>query len=356
MREHHAARAAPRPADAAPLSRRSPGRALKAFRTARAVLVEELGIEPGRSLRQLPDRGDPGPRIRASICPWNRPWTARPRDVRRPRARAGRAGPRPRRRVRRPREPVPPRRRARRGQESGLAEELIARALDGGARALVGRCWEAGGAPAYWPWVQSLRPYLRDADTEVLRSELREGAVDVARLHPELRERLGDLAPAPAIESEGARFRLFDSLTAFIKRMATGRPLVVVLDDLHAADEPSLLLLRFVARELGDSRLVIVGAYRDVDPTLAVPARKHRHRAWRASRSPAGLRFPGSPRATSCASSRWPRPRLRQPSWVCRCTPRRRATRCSWARSCGCSPRSSACASRVQDRSRFRRA
>ena len=46
---------------------------------------------------------------------------------------------------------------------------------------------------------------------------------------------------------------------------------MLVLDDLHAADEPSLLLLQFVARELGDSRLLIVGAYRDVDPTLADP-------------------------------------------------------------------------------------
>ena len=44
-----------------------------------------------------------------------------------------------------------------------------------------------------------------------------------------------------------------------------------MLDDLHAADEPSLLLLRFVAREIADSRLLIVGAYRDVDPTLRDP-------------------------------------------------------------------------------------
>ena len=46
---------------------------------------------------------------------------------------------------------------------------------------------------------------------------------------------------------------------------------MLVLDDLHAADEPSLLLLQFVARELGESRLLIVGAYRDVDPTLSDP-------------------------------------------------------------------------------------
>ena len=46
---------------------------------------------------------------------------------------------------------------------------------------------------------------------------------------------------------------------------------MLVLDDLHAADEPSLLLLQFVARGLGDSRLLVVGAYRDVDPTLRDP-------------------------------------------------------------------------------------
>ena len=243
--------------------------ALEAFRRARAVLVEELGIEPGRSLRQLHEAIlAQDPRL---DLPVEAPVDGTPRGAFVGRERelaelvrglddafAGRgslfllAG-----------EPGV--------GKSRLAEELIARTRARGARVLVGRCWEAGGAPAYWPWVQSLRPYLRDADAEVLRSQLREGAVDVARLHPELRERLGDLAPAPAIESEGARFRLFDSLTAFIKRMAAAQPLVVVLDDLHAADEPSLLLLRFVARELGDSRLLIVGAYRDVDPTLADP-------------------------------------------------------------------------------------
>ena len=41
---------------------------------------------------------------------------------------------------------------------------------------LVGRCWEAGGAPAYWPWVQALRAYVRDADSKTLRAELGAGA------------------------------------------------------------------------------------------------------------------------------------------------------------------------------------
>jgi DNA-binding SARP family transcriptional activator len=155
--------------------------------------------------------------------------------------------------------------------KSRLAEELLAHAAARRARVLVGRCWEAGGAPAYWPWVQSLRPYLRESDAESLRSQLGEGSADVAQLLPELRDLLADLPPAPSLEFEGARFRLFDSMTAFLKRAAAARPLVLALDDLHAADEPSLLLLRFVARELGESRLLIVGAYRDVDPMLADP-------------------------------------------------------------------------------------
>lgn len=154
--------------------------------------------------------------------------------------------------------------------KSRLAEELMARAVACGAQVLVGRCWEAGGAPAYWPWVQSLRAYVRRADPAALRAQLGPEAADLAQLLPELREIVGDPPPA---ESEGARFRLFDSLAAFIKLVAAAQPLVLVLDDLHAADEPSLLLLQFVARELGRSRVMILGAYRDVDPTLTDPLR-----------------------------------------------------------------------------------
>ena len=136
---------------------------------------------------------------------------------------------------------------------------------------LVGRCWEAGGAPAYWPWVQSFRSYVHDREPEKLRMELGSGAPDLAQILPELLQRFPDLPEPPSLEPEGARFRLFDGVSSFLKNAAIGQPLVVVLDDLHAADEPSLLLLQFLARELGQSRLLVVGAYRDVDPTLRDP-------------------------------------------------------------------------------------
>ena len=94
---------------------------------------------------------------------------------------------------------------------------------------------------------------------------------ELAQLLPELRELLPDLPKPPLLDPEAARFRLFDAVSSFLTRAAAKRPIVLVLDDLHAADEPSLLLLQFVARGLGDSRLLVVGAYRDVDPTLRDP-------------------------------------------------------------------------------------
>src|SRR5439155_21889403 len=62
-----------------------------------------------------------------------------------------------------------------------------------------------------------------------------------------------------------ARFRLFDSVTTFLKTATSRRPLVLLLDDLHWADKPSLLLLQFLAREMENSRLLVVGTYRDIE-------------------------------------------------------------------------------------------
>ena len=123
---------------------------------------------------------------------------------------------------------------------------------------LVGRCWEAGGAPAYWPWVQSLRAYVRETEPEALRAQLGAGAARPRPAPARAARALPDLPEPPALESEGARFRLFEAASAFLAAPRRPRPLVLVLDDLHAADEPSLLLLRFVARELADSRLLVV--------------------------------------------------------------------------------------------------
>ena len=105
-----------------------------------------------------------------------------------------------------------------------------------GMRVLWGRCWEAGGAPAYWPWAQALRAYLRDMDPADVRRLLGTGAADVAQMLPELHGLLPDLPPAPSLDPDGARFRLFDSVIGFLRVASDVRPLTVVVDDLHAAD------------------------------------------------------------------------------------------------------------------------
>jgi class 3 adenylate cyclase len=144
------------------------------------------------------------------------------------------------------------------------AEELATYARVSGARVYWGRCREDEGAPAYWPWVQAIRSYARDTDPVALAWQLGAGAAEVAQLIPEVAEKL-DVEPAKGSDSEEARFRLFDSVTTLMLGAARDRPIVLVLDDLHWADEPSLLLLRFAARELTSSGLLILGTYRDVE-------------------------------------------------------------------------------------------
>ena len=149
--------------------------------------------------------------------------------------------------------------------KSRTAQELATYAGLRHAQVLWGRCYEGEGAPPYWPWVQAIRSYVRDKDPDELRAEMGAGAADIAGIVSDVSEKLPDLAATPELEPEQARFRLFDSLTAFLKNASQLQPLVLVLDDLHWADQPSLLLLEFVARELANSRLLIIGTYRDME-------------------------------------------------------------------------------------------
>ena len=151
--------------------------------------------------------------------------------------------------------------------KSRLAGELAARARDRQATVLWGRCWEAGGAPAYWPWVQCLRSYLRGHDPGAVRAYLGGGAADIAQMLPEIEGMVPDLVPPPSVDPESARFRLFDSTTSFLRSAAIVKPLVIVIEDLQAADTPSLLLLRFLVGQLTETRIVLVGTYRDVELT-----------------------------------------------------------------------------------------
>ncbi|MDP9188218.1 MAG: protein kinase [Actinomycetota bacterium] len=144
------------------------------------------------------------------------------------------------------------------------AEELATYARVHGARVYWGRCREDDGAPAYWPWVQAIRELVRDSDPVAMAWQMGASAADIAQLVPEVAERL-DVEPTGPSDSEEARFRLFDSITRFLVAASRDRPMVIVVDDLHWADEPSLLLLKYAAAEIASSGLLIVGTYRDVE-------------------------------------------------------------------------------------------
>jgi class 3 adenylate cyclase/tetratricopeptide (TPR) repeat protein len=151
--------------------------------------------------------------------------------------------------------------------KSRLADELAAEAVRRGARVAWGRCWEAGGAPAYWPWVQVLRSLVRDLPPARLRSVLGPRGAELSRMLPEEAGTVFAELPPPAVDPDTDRFRLFQAVASFLKRSAGDRPIVAILDDLHAADTSSLLLLRFVADELPDAHVLLVACYRDTELT-----------------------------------------------------------------------------------------
>ena len=104
-----------------------------------------------------------------------------------------------------------------------------------------------------------------------MQSEMGSGGADIAEIVSDVRERLPDLKSPPALEPEQARFRLFDSITTFLKSAGRRQPLVLILDDLHWSDKASLLLLEFVAAELAGSRLLVIGTYRDMEVSRQHP-------------------------------------------------------------------------------------
>ena len=237
--------------------------ALDVFRDTRAALVEELGIEPSRELQELErailnhDRSLERPQARPAP---RAPGIFVGRDVELgtllgalEEAQAGRgcvclvSG-----------EPGI--------GKSRLADEIAAHARERDLAVLRARCWEGGGAPAFWPWVQLVRGHIRSAETEDLRRQMGAGASELGELLPDVREALGVLPRPEVRDPEALRFRLFDAVATFLHSLAAERGgLLVVLDDLHAADEPSLRLLDFVARTVADSRVAVMGAYRDTE-------------------------------------------------------------------------------------------
>ncbi|MDQ4134279.1 MAG: AAA family ATPase, partial [Actinomycetota bacterium] len=138
--------------------------------------------------------------------------------------------------------------------EPGIGKSRLVKEVTGrvSSRVLWAACWEGDGAPPYWPWLQLLR---------ALGGE-RQVAEQIEVLAAEAR---------PETARGAARFRLFDAVTDLFATASREEPLLVVLEDLHWADEASVRLLEFVAHDQRARRLAIIGTYREVDLDTSHP-------------------------------------------------------------------------------------
>ncbi|HEX2415381.1 MAG TPA: AAA family ATPase, partial [Thermoleophilaceae bacterium] len=143
--------------------------------------------------------------------------------------------------------------------KSRLLGELCRAAHDGGTTVLFGRCYEEPLGP-YQPFAEALSDYLQSAAVDA--SDLGAGAGELARLSPRLADRLGVSADPAGDATEGARFRLFEAVVSLLEHGARRGPVLVVLDDLHWADQATLLLLSHLVRSPLE-RVALAGAYRE---------------------------------------------------------------------------------------------
>ncbi len=151
------------------------------------------------------------------------------------------------------------------------SKELAAIAIHNGAEVFWGYCSEGEGPPPYWPWIQIIRSHVDQSDAESLKTWMDSGAEAIGEIVPELRSKFPDLGTPPTFDPDSARFRLFDSITTYLRNASAGKPMVLVLEDLHWADVSSLALLEHIAGAIAASSIMIVGTYRDNEVSTSHP-------------------------------------------------------------------------------------
>jgi tetratricopeptide (TPR) repeat protein len=119
--------------------------------------------------------------------------------------------------------------------------------------------------------VEAIRAFLQTAAPDMLTKVLQPHGAVLAKLVPEVGERLSQMPPLPAIGPEEERLRLFEGLAGFFTAVATEQPLALFLDDLQWA--PAMDSLHHLARSVATERLIVLGTYRDAElkekPALA---------------------------------------------------------------------------------------
>ena len=145
-----------------------------------------------------------------------------------------------------------------------LAAEFARQVHADGRMVLAGRCDEDLGVP-YQPFVEALRQFVDHTPAALLDQGLGRHGGELVRLVPEIAQRRPDLPPGLRSDPETERYRLFDAVAAWLGAASGDQPLLLVLDDLHWAAKPTLLLLRHVSRSPEAPRLLMVCTYRDTE-------------------------------------------------------------------------------------------
>jgi DNA-binding SARP family transcriptional activator/tetratricopeptide (TPR) repeat protein len=152
--------------------------------------------------------------------------------------------------------------------KSRLLAEQARRVHQTGAIVLAGRAPEETVVP-FQPFLEAIGHYAHDAGEPALRAALSGWGPELARLVPEIGRRLPEFESAPAGDPETDRYRLFEAVVTLLGAIAASEPLLLVLDDLHWADRPTLQLLRHLTRSPLAARVKILGAYRLGEPLPA---------------------------------------------------------------------------------------
>ncbi len=149
--------------------------------------------------------------------------------------------------------------------KSRLAAEAVAEAQRHQMTVLTGQCLDLDVPPPYQPLLDQLEQAAQQTTSERMRVALGENAAELATLMPVLRQRYDDIPETPSLPPDQERQYVLHGVQAFMKRAAANRPVLLLFEDLHWADESSLLLLEHLAPVLGSMGLLVIGTYRHTD-------------------------------------------------------------------------------------------
>ena len=155
-----------------------------------------------------------------------------------------------------------------------LCEEILADAGEQQLLVLSGHSYEGEGVQSFIPFVESLEAASRTVPRTNFRAALAEAAPEIAKLMPELRRTFPDIPEPIQLPAEQQQRYLFNGFREFILRLSRQTPIVWLLDDLHWAEESSLLLLQHLAQEIDSLPVLLLGTYRDVELEVGKPFEK----------------------------------------------------------------------------------